>query len=170
MAFSSTLQPVSAQVPTTAQSLFMRYLLAVLIDLVVLNLFDEYSVNVQIDSFTISLFAAILLQVLLKLTLLLEHRVAEWFKARPGRIWTIARFLTAWLILFGSKFVILEAINIAFGDSVKFFGMLHGVVTLIIVLIVMILAEEVVARGYRRLAGWTDKANTPGIGGDDPTS
>ena len=157
MSISSTLGPVSAEVPTTAQSLFVRYLLAVLIDLVVLNLFDEYSANVQIESFTVSLFAAILLQFLLKLTLVIEHKIGAWFKAKPGRAWTFARFFTAWLILFGSKFVILEAINIAFGDGVQFFGMLHGVVTLIVVLIVMILAEEVVARTYRRLSGWTDK-------------
>ena len=152
MSFSSTLQPVSAEVPTTAQALYVRYVVAVLIDLVVLNLFDEYADNVQIDSFTISLLAAILLQILLKLTLLLEHRVASWFKTKPGPMWTVGRFLTAWLILFGSKFVFLEAINIAFGDNVIFLGVLHGVVTLIVVLIVMILAEEVVARTYRRLS------------------
>jgi len=151
MGISSTLQPVSTQVPSTAQTLFVRYILAVLIDLVVLNLFNEYSKNVEIETFTISLLAAVLLQVLLKLTLVLEHRIAAWFKTRPGIFWTVARFLTAWLILFGSKFVILEAINIAFGDSVKFLGALHGVLTLIVVLIVMILAEEVVARIYRRL-------------------
>ena len=152
MSFSSTLQPVSAEVPTTAQALFVRYVLAVLIDLLVLNLFDEYADNVQIDSFTISLLAAILLQALLKLTLLLEHRVAAWFKKKPGKFWTVARFLTAWLILFGSKFVFLEAIAFTFGDNVVFLGVLHGVVTLIVVLIVMILAEEIVARTYRWLA------------------
>ena len=151
MGISSTLQPVSTQVPSTAQTLFVRYILAVLIDLVVLNLFNEYSKNVEIETFTISLLAAVLLQVLLKLTLVLDPRIAAWFKTRPGTFWTVARFLTAWLILFGSKFVILEAINIAFGDSVKFLGALHGVLTLIVVLIVMILAEEVVARIYRRL-------------------
>lgn len=146
------MQPVSAQIPTTAQTMYVRYLMAVLIDLVVLNIFDEYSDKVQIESFTVSLFAAILLQVLLKLTLLLEHRVAAWFRTKPGKAWTVARFLSAWLILFGSKFVFLEAVNFVFGDSVVFLGVLHGVVTLILVLIVMILAEEVVARTYRRLA------------------
>ena len=155
MSFSSTMQPVSAEVPSNAQTFFVRYVMAVLIDLVVLNLFDEYADNVRIDSFTISLLAAILLQVLLKLTLLLEHRVAAWFKTKPGRIWTVTRFLTAWLILFGSKFVFLEAINFAFGDKVTFLGALHGVITLIVVLLVMILAEELVARSYRRLAKFT---------------
>jgi len=153
MARSSYFEPASTQPLTTAQTLYLRYVLAILIDLVVLNLFDEYSAKVEIDSFTISLLAAVLLQVLLKLTLMLEHWVAGYFKARPGHIWKFARFFAAWLILFGSKFVILEAISMAFGDSVRFSGILHGVVTLIVVLIVMIAAEEVVARIYRRLAG-----------------
>lgn len=168
MAFSSTMQPVSAQVPSTAQALFVRYLLAVLIDLVVLGLFNEYSEKVQINGFTTALLAAVLLQILLKLTLVLEHHVANWFKARPGTAWRITRFLSAWLILFGSKFVILEAIVLAFGDDVQFFGRLHGVLTLIVVLIVMILAEEVVARTYRRLADWpTGGKSRPGE--DDAT-
>ena len=155
MSLSNDLQPVSAAAPTTAQSLYARYLVAILIDLAVLNLFDEYSENVVIESFTISLLAALLLQVLLRLTLWFEHVVAVWFKKKPGAFWTVSRFLAAWLILFGSKFVILGAIDIAFGDRVLFLGALHGVVTLIVVLIVMILAEEIVTRIYRRLAHLT---------------
>ncbi|MGD8533014.1 MAG: hypothetical protein PVG80_06650, partial [Gammaproteobacteria bacterium] len=53
----------SAEIPTTRQRLFNRYFTAILIDLVVLNLFVEYSEHVRIDSFTISLLAAFLLQV-----------------------------------------------------------------------------------------------------------
>ena len=48
------------------QRLFVRYLLAVLIDLTVLNLFVEYWDKIVIDSFTISLLAAVLLQILLR--------------------------------------------------------------------------------------------------------
>ncbi len=169
MAFSSTMQPVSAQVPSTAQSLFVRYLLAVLIDLVVLGLFNEYSSKVEIDGFTTALLAAVLLQLLLKLTLVLEHKVAGWFKTRPGTAWKVGRFFAAWLILFGSKFVILEAIVFAFGNDVQFFGALHGVLTLIVVLIVMILAEELVARTYRRLADWP-VGSKPGAGRDGETA
>ena len=136
---------------TNRQRLFMLYFTATLIDLVVLNLFDEYSDKVEIHSFTISLLAAILLQVLLKLTLALEHRVAGYFKARPGGWMTFWRWFFAWLVLFGSKFVILEAIAMAFGDKVHFAGVYHGIVTLIVVIIVMLVAEELVVRLYRKL-------------------
>lgn len=146
------LQPASAQAPSTSQRLFARYFTAILIDLVVLNLFAEYSERVAVDSFTVSLFAAVLLQILLKLTMALEHRVAEYFNAMQGGFARFMRFFSAWLILFGSKFVILEALSFAFGDSLRFSGALHGLIALIVVVVTMLLAEEVVVRFYRRLA------------------
>ncbi len=148
----SLLIPVSAQAPSTKQRLFIRYFTAILIDLVVLNLFVEYSEYVEIDSFTISLLAAILLQVLLKLTIAVEHRVAAYFNAKKGGFARFMRFFTAWLVLFGSKFVILEALVFAFGDKVYFGGPFNGLVVLIAVIIVMLVAEEVIVRLVRRLA------------------
>ena len=143
--------PASAEMPSDRQRLFLRYFTGVLIDLVVLNLFDEYSDKVSIDSFTISLLAAVLLQALLKATIALEHRVAVFFKARPGGLNTFLRFFGAWLVLFGSKFVILEALTFAFGDRVVFEGALHGLVWLIIVVVVMLVAEELIVRLYRKI-------------------
>jgi hypothetical protein len=143
--------PASAEMPSDRQRLFLRYFTGVLIDLVVLNLFDEYSDKVTIDSFTISLLAAVLLQALLKATIALEHRVAVFFKDRPGGFNTFLRFFGAWLVLFGSKFVILEALSFAFGDSVRFDGALHGLVWLIIVVVVMLVAEELIVRLFRKI-------------------
>jgi hypothetical protein len=146
-----SLQPVSVEAPSTRQRLFLYYLTAILIDLTVLNLFVEYSEHVIIDSFTISLFAAVVLQFLVKGTMAVEHRVAAFFKAKKGGFAKFMRFFSAWLILFGSKFVILGVIDLAFGDSVLFAGAFHGLVMLIVVLVAMLLAEEIVARIYRRL-------------------
>jgi hypothetical protein len=151
MANDSFLQPASAQIPSNRQRLFLRYFTAILIDLVVLNLFVEYSESVTVDSFTVSLFAALVLQVLLKSTMALEHRIAAYFNVRQGGFAKFMRFFSAWLVLFGSKFVILGAIDLTFGDSVVFAGPLHGLVVLIIVLVTMLLAEEAVVRIYRRL-------------------
>jgi hypothetical protein len=134
-----------------SQKLYVRYLVAVLIDLTVLNLFDEFWELVTIDPFSISVLAAILLQVLLKATLVLEHKVAAYFNAKSGGFARFMRFFTAWLILFGSKFVMLGAIDFAFGDDVLFTGPLHGVVSFIVVVMVMLAAEEVAVRIYRRL-------------------
>lgn len=133
------------------QKMFVRYLVAVLIDLTVLNLFDEFWDLVSIHPFSVSVLAAVLLQVLLKATLVLEHRVADYFNSRPGRFARFMRYFIAWLILFGSKFVMLGAIEFAFGDSVLFTGPLHGLVAFIVVVIVMLVAEEFAVRFYRRL-------------------
>ena len=133
------------------QRLFVRYLVAVLIDLTVLNLFDEFWALVTVEPFSVSVLAAVLLQVLLRATLVLEHKVAGYFSAKPGGFARFMRFFTAWLILFGSKFVMLGAIDFAFGDDVLFTGPLHGVVSFIVVVMVMLAAEEITVRIYRRL-------------------
>ena len=136
---------------TGRQQLFIRYFTAILIDLTVLNLFDEYWDYVVIESFTISLLAALLLQVLLQITLRVEHRIAAFFKAKAGAAAKVMRVLSAWAVLFGSKFLILEAINIAFGDQVLFKGPYHGIVAFIVVIVVMLTAEVIVVRLNKRL-------------------
>jgi hypothetical protein len=145
----------SAAEPSSRQKLFLRYFNAILIDLVVLNLFAEYWHHVVVDSFTISLLTALLLQILLKLTLHIEHRVADYFNAKPGKLAVYLRFFSAWLILFLSKLIILGAINFAFGSEVDFGGPLHGVLSFIAVVLVMLVAEEAVVRFYQRLGGAT---------------
>jgi len=140
-------------VPTTAPRRYNRYLTATLIDLTVLNLFDEYLARVTVESFTVSILAAILLQALLKATLALEHRVAGYFSGRTGPAAKFLRFFCAWLILFGSKFVMLEVLDIAFGEALEFTGPAHGIVAFIAVVVGMLVAEELAVRLYRRLAG-----------------
>ncbi len=150
---SDKLMPQSVETPSNRQRLFLRYYTGFLMDLVVLNLFAEYWSLVTVDTFTTSLWAALLLQVLLKATIVLEHKAMDYFSARGGGGWnTFLKYFVAWLILFGSKFVILEALSQAFGKNVHFGGMWHGIITLIVVVIVMLVAEEVMVRIYRRLA------------------
>ena len=145
-------QVASAEDISNHQKLFLRYFTAILIDLVVLNLFAEYSSHVMIDSFTVSLLAAVLLQILLKLTLVIEHKVANYFNSKEGTAARIMRFVSAWLILFLSKFAILGAVYFVFGDRIAFSGPVHGVVVFIFVVIAMLAAEEAIVRFYRRLA------------------
>lgn len=146
------LEVQSVAVSSNRQRLFMRYFTAILIDLTVLNLFAEYWDRVVIDSFTISLLAAILLQVLLKITVAIEHRVAAYFNAKGTALAKFLRYLTAWVILFSSKFAILGALHLAFGGQLQFIGKAHGIVPLLVVIIAMLVAEELVVRLYRRLA------------------
>ena len=134
------------------QLLFVKLILAVLVDLVVLGLFNEYWEYVVIDSFSIALVAALLLQILLKLTLLFEHKVAAYFNKKPGTLPKVMRFLSAWAILFFSKLIILEAINFTFGDHVLFLGPFHGVIAFIVVVAAILVAEGVITKIYKSLS------------------
>jgi len=139
--------------PSSRQRAFMRYFTAILVDLVVLNLFIEYWPDkVSASSFTVTLLAAVILQVLLKITIVIEHKVAGYFNAKPGGFAKFMRYFTAWLILFGSKFAILEALALAFGDRLKFGGAFHGIVALIVVVVAMLAAEVILVKLYRRMA------------------
>ncbi len=137
--------------PSLRQRVSMRYFTAILVDLVVLMLFAEYWEHVYVSSFTIGLLAAVLLQILLKATIVVEHWVAAFFNARPGGFNKFMRYFCAWLVLFGSKFVILEALVLAFGDRLRFGGWFHGIVALIVVVVVMLVIEAVIVKLYRSL-------------------
>jgi hypothetical protein len=152
MSDNSALMPAVAQLPSDRQRVFLRYYTGTLIDLVVLGLFDEFSDKVWVESFSVALLAALVLQLLLKATIAVEHKVLDYMKTKPGKFMTALRYFVAWLILFGSKFVILEALALTFGDQVRFEGIWHGIVWLIIVVVTMVIVEELVVRFYRKLA------------------
>ncbi len=138
------------------QILFSRYFTAILIDLTVLNLFNEFWENVHIESFSISLLAAIVLQLMLQLTFKVEHGVGSHLqkKGRKG-----LRIFTAWALLFGSKFLILYVLELLFGDKLMFHGAYHGIVAFILVIVSMIAAEAFIKWIIHSVLG--DKESTP---------
>lgn len=144
---SSDKIPVTTEMPTRRQLIFFSWTKDVLIYVIVLNLFVEYVEKVVIDSFTISIFTAILLKALLDVILGLEHRVAHFFEARPGKLSKFLRIMSTWVILFLSKFLILEVVDLVFGDHVEL-GKFVQVLSLVIALMV---AREVVQRIYMAL-------------------
>lgn len=133
------------------QRTFIRYFTAILTDLVVLGLFSQYWDRVEISSFTVALAAAVLLQVLLKATVFLEHKVGEYINKHSLKLTKFKRIFSAWAILFVSKLLILEALNIAFGDDLHFIGKWHGLVPFIIVVLAIFAAEALINRFYRFL-------------------
>lgn len=141
--------PSAQDPPTDRQRLIIHYLCAVLIDLVVLNLFNEFWAQVHVASFSWSLLAAVLLQAFLKGTNALVYQLGVFFSARRGALMKVLRVFTAWLVLVLSKFVILEAIDLVFGDKVRFEGAMDGLVPLMVVVTVMVIAEEAVVRFVR---------------------
>jgi hypothetical protein len=129
---------------TRAQRIFISWTKDVLIYIIVLNLFVEYNPKIIIDSFTLSIFTAVLLKILLEIILQLEHKVAKALEA-----YKFLRIFFAWLILFGSKFLILEVVDLVFGEHVEL-GKFLDVIVLVVVLMV---AREAIQRIYISL-GW----------------
>jgi hypothetical protein len=139
---ASNKKPIAIESPTKRQLVFFSWTKDVLIYIIVLNLFVEYNPKMVIDSFTISIFTAILLKILLEIILKLEHRVATFFEGRK-----VLQIFFVWLILFGSKFVILEVVDLVFGEHVEL-GKFLDVILLVIALMV---AREIFQRIYQAL-------------------
>ena len=78
--------PLATLTVSRKQMIFVSWTKDVLIYIIVLNLFVEYVEKVVIDSFTISIFTAILLKALLDVILGLEHKVAHFFEARAPNL------------------------------------------------------------------------------------
>jgi len=96
------------------------------------------------------LMSAILLQALLKLTVIVSRNVVALLNGRSGAGWTLLKYLTAWAILLGSKSVILEVLSFAFGQDIRFLGALDGAVWLTLVVFTMVIAEDLMAKFYRQ--------------------
>jgi len=118
-----------------------------LIYTVVLNLFVEYAEAIRIDSFTISILTAILLKTMLVIVGRFEHRVQHYFERKEGTLFKILGYVVIFLILFLSKFLILEVVNLVFGDRVE----LGHFVQLVVLIVTMIVARQIAEWIYRQL-------------------
>ena len=117
------------------QLVYAGWTLTLLAYIVVLNLWVQFNDKVVIDSFVLSIAVAVVLLVLLVIILGLEHRVKAWFAQREGTIYRVVGAASTLLILFLSKFVILEVIDIIFGEHVEL-GSFVDVLLLVLLLIV----------------------------------
>ncbi len=134
--------------PNARQTRFLGWTFDVLISVVVINLFVEYAPSFIIESFTMSILTAILLKLMLDAIVLVKKRVFGWFEARGG-IWRKLRFVALWVILFVSKFVVLEGVDLVFGDRVH----LGGFVEVTVLILALIAAREGLALIYVRVLG-----------------
>jgi hypothetical protein len=132
---------------TKAQRRFASWMTDVLIYIVVLNLYVEYFEAKVIDSFTISILTAILLKGLLDLITAGKKRVLAWSRQREGVKYMLMGLFGVWLILFFSKFLILESVNFVFRESVE----LGNFINVMLLVAGMMVAREIVYRIFRSL-------------------
>lgn len=103
----------------------------VFVYVVVLNLAIEYVPSVISEGFTLSLLTAVLLKVALELVIVLKTRVIDRFRAATTRRGKAAAVLALWVVAAGSKLVVLELVDLVFGDAVTLGGFIS--VTLLVV-------------------------------------
>jgi hypothetical protein len=142
---------------TRAQFRFSKALTEILVYIVVLNLFVEYVDTVIIASFTISILTAVLLWLMLGAIAGIEHRVAGYFRRRKGVVPRILRYLSAWAILFVSKFVILEVVAFASRGQAA----LGHFVEIVAIVLALMGAEYLLRRAYRALGSPAAREGEP---------
>jgi len=107
----------------------------VFVYVVVLNLFVEYLPQVISETFTLSLLTAVLLKGVLEIVVAAQNRVKARFRQASTPIGKVVAAVLLWVVLFGSKFLVLEVVALVFRDRVSLGGF-FSVTALILVLLV----------------------------------
>jgi hypothetical protein len=129
----------------------------VFVYVVVLNLFVEYVPAVITETFTLSLLTAVLLKGVLEVVVIAKNRVKARFRTASTAGGKVAAAVMLWAVLFGSKFVVLEAVHLAFGGGVR----LGGFLSVSLLIVVLMLARAAVRRLLPRSASVGGAAHRP---------
>lgn len=116
---------------------------------VVLNIAAEYFPQVVAESFTVSILTAIMLKVALEAVLRVKRRARGRLEAASGALGKVVGGLSLWVVLAGSKFVVLKIEDLLFGDRVE----LGGFFAVTGLIVVLMLAREGVRRLLTRQPG-----------------
>lgn len=107
-----------------------------LIYILVLGLFNDYTSVVEATSFSIVVYASIILELLTYGAFLLKKIVVDKFKNRTGNSQKLLMVFCVWLVLFLSKFVFIGVVNMILGNYINihgFFGILLIVLSVTVI-------------------------------------
>ncbi len=133
----------AATVTTRRRGVTPEDVVDVFVYVVVLNLAAEYFPQVVAETFTVSILTALMLKVVLEVVLAVKKRVRGRLSRASGALGKLLGALSLWVVLAGSKVLVLEVEDLLFGDRVE----LGGFVAVTGLVIVLMLARE----GVRRL-------------------
>ena len=159
-----SLRGVDLVTVTRRQQVFAGAALNVLVNVVVLNLFVEFADEVVIDSFWISVLTAVLLTTMIGILARFEQRIHHYFFEKHS--WRFAGVVTIWLVLFGGKFVMLEVVDIVFGDHVS----LGHLLEVILIVVAMMIAGQLMQTIYDSLGVNKDSTESAPSGDDENPS
>ena len=106
----------------------------VFVYVVVLNLAIQYVPSIISETFTLSLLTAVLLKIALEVVLLLKGRILSRLRAATTTSAKWAAGALLWVAAAGSKIVVLELVDLVFGDAVSL-GTFISVTRLVIALL-----------------------------------
>jgi hypothetical protein len=114
----------------------------VFVYVVVLNLAVQYVPSVISETFTLSLLTAVLLKAALEAVLLLKGRILGRLRAATTRSarWSAAALL--WAAAAGSKIVVLEMVDLVFGETVS----LGNFISVTLLVVALLLSRAAVRR------------------------
>jgi hypothetical protein len=118
----------------------------VFVYVVVLNLFVEYLPQVLSETFTLSLLTAVLLKGVLEIVVAAKNRVKARFREASTPTGKVVTAAMLWVVLFGSKFLVLEAVALVFGDRVS----LGGFFSVTLLILALLLSRAAVRRLLQR--------------------
>ena len=134
-----------------SQRLFLVYIICILVDMTILNIYAEFSHSVYVESFSITIFIAIFLQLFIVLTKYAEHKLSNFFGDKKNYLTKIMYFLALWALLFFSKLLMLHGANLIFGDKINFYGMFDGLLAFIILIFSFLIGEYLLTKIYQAL-------------------
>ena len=109
---------------------------------VVLNLAVEHVPGVISEGFTLSLLTALLLKVALEVVIAVKNRILTRLRAATTRRTRTVAAVSLWLVAVGSKLVVLELVDLVFGDRVS----LGGFVSVTLLVLALLAARGAVRR------------------------
>jgi hypothetical protein len=121
----------------------------VFVYVVVLNLFVEYLPRVISETFTLSLLTAILLKGVLEVVVVAKNRVKARFRQASTPVGKVVAALLLWAVLFGSKFLVLEAVDLVFRDSVSLGGFFSVTLLILALLLSRAAVRRLLTRPYQ---------------------
>ena len=114
----------------------------VFVYVVVLNLAVQYVPSVISETFTLSLLTAVLLKVALEAVIFLKSKLLGRVRAATTRVGRWASGALLWVAAAGSKIVVLELVDLVFGDAVS----LGNYISVTVLVVALLLSRGAVRR------------------------
>ena len=133
---------------STKQRVYQEIIFGTLIYAVVVGFFNDYTSILSTSSYSVTFFVAFALALLTFATVSLKKRVIWYVRRKASLTNKLSLVVLVWSLLFFSKFVFMELLDIIFSTSLTingFFGLTAAVIT-------MTVAKSVFDIGFKKLA------------------